>query len=186
MLTQLLIAMGLNFDTFSVTIVEGSKTKKNSIWTALKVGFCFALGQSGMLLIGSFLGIGFEHIIANLDHWVAFILLGIVGLRMIFISDFKTEKEKPHKITLKKLAPLVVATSIDALIVGVSTAFLKGSITSYIVFVWLVTYIAAFMGFYMGKKLRLICKDNVKVIGGIILIGIGVKTLIQHIFFGGL
>ena len=139
-----------------------------------------------MALIGFFSGFGFKLLVINLDHWVAFILLLVIGLKLIYESRYSENKNtKKSIINYKALFILVVATSIDALIIGITLALIKESIVENILIIGLLTFIVSFAGFYAGKKLKTICKNRTKIIGGLILIGIGLKTLLQHLFFGG-
>ncbi|MCX6730928.1 MAG: manganese efflux pump [Candidatus Roizmanbacteria bacterium] len=186
MITSFLIAIGLNFDTFSVSIVEGSQFVKPSLKDACKVGALFGIGQAGMALLGVILGLGFKLIITNIDHWIAFLLLSFIGGKLIHESWNKDEcDQRKIAINLRTLTPLVIATSIDAATVGITLAFIDNSIISTIITIGVVTFYVAFIGFYQGNKLRKYCKNNVKIIGGLILICIGIKILIQHLFFGG-
>ncbi|MCX6732722.1 MAG: manganese efflux pump MntP family protein [Candidatus Roizmanbacteria bacterium] len=186
MITSFLIAIGLNFDTFSVSVVEGSQFIKPSIKDSLKVGVYFGIGQAGMALLGVILGLGFKLIITNIDHWIAFLLLSLIGGKLIHesLSGDVCDKKK-IAINFHSLAPLVIATSIDAAAVGITLAFINASILSTIAMIGIITFCVAFLGFYEGYVLRKFCKNNVKIIGGAILISIGIKILIEHLFFGG-
>jgi putative Mn2+ efflux pump MntP len=186
MIVSLLIAIGLNFDTFSVAIVEGSQTQKQSIKDSIKVGLFFGFGQAFMALLGIILGLGFKIFITNIDHWVAFILLSFIGGKLIYESNNKENCErKTSEINFSSLLPLVVATSIDAVAVGITLAFIDRSFITTILLIGTVTFLASFFGYYCGKEFKKICKTKVKTIGGLILIFIGLKILIQHLFFGG-
>jgi putative Mn2+ efflux pump MntP len=186
MIIPILIALSLNFDTFSVTVVEGAQAVRPSIKNALKVSVIFGLAQALFALSGALLGLGFKSLIANTDHWVAFILLLVIGTKLIKES-FQKEKceSKLRRLNFRALFFLAVATSIDALIVGITFAFLKDSVTSYILVIGLVTLVVSFIGYRSGRALKKICGSKARMIGGLILIAIGVKTLIQHLYFGG-
>lgn len=184
MFTTFLIALSLNFDTFSVSVVEGAQATKPSIKDSLKVGLFFGIGQALMALFGLFVGVGFRSIIINIDHWIAFVLLSSIGGKMIY--DLRTKQGQQKVVNLlnpRSLILLVIATSIDSLIVGITFAFIKGSIVAEIITIGLVTFIVSFVGFYAGKELRIIFKSKIKIIGGLILIAIGIKILIEHLFF---
>ena len=184
MVLSILIAIGLNFDTFSVAIVEGSRKIKSSITNSLKVGVFFGIGQGIMALSGSLLGVSFKFIIMNVDHWVAFILLSFIGGKLIIESkEDRTVHIKTHTVDYKSLSLLVVATSIDALVVGITLAFISNSIITDVSIISVITFIISFIGYHSGGKLKKLCKNNTKVIGGLILISIGIKILLQHLFF---
>jgi len=186
MLVSILVALGLNFDTFSIAIVEGSQISKPSIRKSLEVGVFFGLGQAFMAFLGSLLGIGFKLVIINIDHWIAFILLSFIGGKLILDSKKKSEDvQQTHITNIKSIFLLVIATSIDALVIGITLVFIKGSIFFDILSIGIVTFIVSSFGFYFGNKLKKIFKNNVKVVGGLILVMIGIKILVQHIFFGG-
>ena len=180
MLTSLLLAISLNFDTFSVAIVEGSQALKLSIKDSLRVGLFFGIGQALMALIGVFLGIGFKLIIINIDHWIAFVLLSMIGGKLINESNHKEEQGKLKKLSL---VLLIIATSIDAVAIGITLAFINESVLITIISIGVITFLVSFFGYYFGKKLGKFCKNRVKLIGGIVLIGIGIRILIQHLFF---
>ncbi|MDO8610525.1 MAG: manganese efflux pump MntP family protein [bacterium] len=185
MFTSILIAIGLNFDTFSVAIVEGSQTLKSSTKNSFKVGLFFGIGQAFMALIGVFLGLGFKLIITNIDHWIAFVLLCFVGGKLIYDSIKQNNCIKLKKsINLVSLFSLVVATSIDAVSVGITFAFMNESIATTILLIGVITFVVSFFGYYFGKGFEKFCKSKIKIIGGLILMFIGFKILIQHLFFG--
>lgn len=186
MVTSILIAISLNFDTFSVAIVEGSQVIKTSIKNSLKVGLFFGIGQAFMTLLGAFLGLGFKLFIVNIDHWIAFTLLSFVGGKLINESKQKISNKKlKNTLNINLLLPLVVATSIDAVAVGITLAFINDSIITTIVLIGVITFFASFIGYHYGKEFGKFCKSKVKIVGGLILIVIGIKILVQHVFFGG-
>ncbi len=184
MIVSILIAIGLNFDTFSVAIVEGSQMARVSIKNSFKVGIFFGIGQALMALLGVLLGLSFNLIISNIDHWVAFLLLSTIGIKLILESRQKENSIK-HKnaLRLQTLFPLVIATSIDAVAVGITLAFIHSSIIQSIITIGIITFFASFIGYYSGKELRKVFKSRVKIIGGLILISIGIKILVEHLFF---
>lgn len=182
MLTSILIALSLNFDTLSVAIIEGAQTNNPTFRQSLRIGLFFGIGQALMALLGALLGIGFKTVIANIDHWVAFFLLSFVGGKMIYdLKNKKGNKKMTNLLDNKSLIILVIATSIDALIIGITFAFLKQSILYDIFIIGMISFIASFTGFHTGEKLRLIFRNKIKIIGGIMLILIGIKILIEHI-----
>lgn len=186
MLIPFLIALSLNFDTFSVSVVEGSRVRKPVFPTTFKVAFVFGSVQGLFALLGAVLGLGFKTIVANTDHWIAFILLCLIGGKLIRESFGKPDcTSKLQKSDIRSIVVLAVATSIDSLIVGITIAFLQDKIALYTVIIGLVTFAVSFIGYRCGRGLKKICGNNARIIGGIILIAIGIKTLIQHLYFGG-
>lgn len=181
MLTSFLIALSLNFDTFSVAIVEGAEANKPSLKQSLRIGLFFGFGQALMALFGAIFGLGFKTIISIIDHWIAFFLLSIVGGKMIY--EIEKKGKTSDLLCTQTLIGLVIATSIDALIIGITFAFLKQSILFSVIMIGFVSFIVSFIGYYLGEELRLIFRNKIKIIGGLILIAIGIKILIQHLFF---
>jgi len=181
MIMSFLIAIGLNFDTFSVAVVEGAEVEKPKIYDAFIIGICFSIGQAGLALVGSFIGVGFSSFITTIDHWIAFILLSVIGGKTIIESSRGHYKHSIDLLHVWSIFPLVLATSIDALAVGVTFAFFKNAILQNIITIALVTFIISFLGFYTGRKLKRIIGHNITIIGGLILIGIGIKILIEHL-----
>lgn len=188
MLVPIFIAFSLNFDTFSVSIVEGAQaTHKPTIIKSLKVAFIFATVQVLLAYLGALLGMGFKTFITNTDHWIAFLLLSAIGIKMIKESLQKEncESKTNSSTNFNSLVFLAIATSIDALIVGITIAFMKESTISYMLSIGIITFFVSYFGYHSGRGLKKICGNHVKAIGGLILIVIGLKTLIQHLFFGG-
>lgn len=179
MLSLFLIALSLNFDTFSVAIVEGAEAKRRSFKQSLRIGLYFGIGQAMMALLGAIFGLGFQTIISDIDHWIAFFLLSAVGGKMIY--EFDKKDKSSDSLCAKTLICLVVATSIDALIIGITFAFLKQSIVTSVIIIGLISFIASFTGYFLGDKLKLVFRNKIKIIGGIILILLGIKILIEHL-----
>jgi putative Mn2+ efflux pump MntP len=150
---------------------------KHSAATALWFGGFQAL----MPLIGYFLGISFADFVANVDHWIAFVLLGIIGSNMIKESFSKDECEYSPDFSAKAMFPLAVATSIDALAIGVSFAFLQVNIWKAILFIGLTTGAFSAVGVWIGKWFGCRYKSKAEFAGGFILVAMGVKILIEHI-----
>ncbi|MDE6580571.1 MAG: manganese efflux pump MntP family protein [Ruminiclostridium sp.] len=194
MIELLLIAVGLSMDAFAVSIGNGLSMKKSSPKAALAIALSFGLFQAGMPLSGYFLGSTFEDIIKEFDHFIALIFLGFIGGKMIFdgIKELRAKKrgeeeeEKPLKLSSGTLMIQAVATSIDALIVGVSFAALPDvNIWAAVVLIGLTTFTISLVGVFFGKKFGQLLGSKAEVFGGIILVGIGLKVFIEHIFFGG-
>jgi len=179
--TILIIAVGLGMDAFSVAIGIGAASRTFSMGSALRLSFHFGIFQFLMPVAGWFSGMTIADMIANYDHWIAFVLLAYVGGKMV-MESFRQE-EKIHKTDPTKgwsLAMLSVATSIDALAVGLSFAFLKLPIFFPSIIIGIVAFIMTMAGMIFGKKLGRVMGKKVEIIGGFILIAIGVKILIEH------
>ncbi len=187
-----LLALGLCFDTFAVTLSGGIcmniKFKCSQI---VKIILCFAIFQAGFTLIGWVLGFGLSTYINKFDHWIAFILLSYIGGKMILESIKKGETcycdegGKTNLLSLKQLVLLSIATSIDALAVGISIALIKISsfkVAIGIVMIFGVTAIAAYAGLLSGSRVGVKFGKRSELIGGIILIAIGIKILVEHLF----
>lgn len=190
----LLIAVGLSMDAFAVSIGNGLSMKKSSPKAALAIAFSFGLFQAGMPLAGYFLGSAFEDVIREFDHFIALIFLGFIGGKMIFdgIKELRAKKkgeeeeEKPFRLSFGTLMIQAIATSIDALIVGVSFAALPDvNIWAAVSLIGLTTFAISLVGVFFGKKFGQLLGSKAEVLGGIILVGIGLKVFIEHIFFGG-
>jgi putative Mn2+ efflux pump MntP len=178
----LIIAIGLGMDAFSVAIGVGAVSRTVSLGPVFRLSIHFGLFQTLMPVAGWFAGMTVAHIIAGYDHWVAFGLLAYVGGKMMMAS-FRRE-ENVHKTDPTKgwtLILLSVATSIDALAVGLSFAFLKIPILYPSIIIGLVAFGMTMIGMIFGKKLGKVMGKKVEMIGGIILIGIGVKILMEHL-----
>jgi putative Mn2+ efflux pump MntP len=178
----LFIAFGLAADCFAVSvsgnIMMQHITPLKIARTAVAFGFC----QAVMPVIGWLIGRNLVTIVADYDHWVAFVLLLFVGGKMIWESFKPNENNRTIDITSGlTLITLAVATSIDALVVGLSFAFLKINISIAAVTIGLVACIITILGFMLGKRLGGLIGKRAEAIGGIVLIGIGVKILLSHI-----
>jgi manganese efflux pump family protein len=180
-LTVLLISVGLAMDTLAVSIVKGMAISRNRRRTALTLGIFFGGFQMLMPAIGWFVGATFEEIIAGVDHWIAFGLLAFIGLKMIYDSTKKDGDGQEETLKLYSVLTLAVATSIDALMVGLSFAFLSFSIVEPILVIGLVTFLLSVIGFYFGCGLGRVFGSRMKLVGGIILIAIGLRLLLEHI-----
>ncbi|MGQ9623866.1 MAG: manganese efflux pump MntP [Candidatus Bathycorpusculaceae bacterium] len=179
-LTLLAIAISLALDAFSVSIASGIETKNQKRSVALKMATSFGAFQAIMPLIGWFAGLELLNLISGFDHWAAFIILGVIGLRMIY-EAIKQEKPQKKQLNLYTLLFLSVATSIDALAAGLSFAFLKISIFMAITVIGAVTFTLSFFGASFGTKLGDTFSNKLAVAGGLILIIIGIKIVIEHL-----
>jgi putative Mn2+ efflux pump MntP len=182
-LTIVLIAFGLAMDAFAVSIANGMTIKSNRKKAALITAVFFGGFQMLMPVIGWAIGLSLQSIITAVDHWIAFGLLAFIGAKMIY-EALKNNGEEDGEKTLKMhtLLTLSVATSIDALMVGLSFAFLQTSILLPVVAIGIVTFTLAFAGFYFGGYLGKTFGHRIEILGGLILIAIGVKILVEHLF----
>lgn len=176
-----LIGLGLAMDAFAVSICKGLSLKKLSIKKAIIVGLYFGIFQGGMPLIGYFLGSTFESLITQIDHWVAFLLLLFIGGNMIKESLSKECDISDDKVDFKTMLPLAIATSIDALAVGITFAFLKVNIVVAVLIIGVVTFVLSFVGVILGKKVGCKYKNRAEFVGGLILILMGLKILLEHL-----
>ncbi|MCP9612325.1 manganese efflux pump MntP [Coprobacter tertius] len=181
----LLLAIGLSMDCFAVSLTMGTVMHPLRWKKVLKVSAFFGIFQGGMPLIGWWLGHGFRRYIESYDHWIAFTLLLFLGGKMIYEGS-KREEDRPvcfDPTCTRTLIGLSVATSIDALAVGISFAFLNMNMCIPTLIITFTTIIISLIGQYIGKCFGRRLKTGAEVIGGIILILIGVKILIEHLYF---
>lgn len=184
----LILAIGLAMDAFAVAVCKGLSVKKISVKHPVIVGLYFGVFQAVMPMIGYFLGKQFSDKINAIDHWVAFILLGIIGANMIkgAIKEEKEDecvscKEVDNSLNVKEMLVLSVATSIDALAVGITFAFLKVNILMATSFIGVVTFLISAAGVMIGNIFGGKLKSKAEMAGGIILICLGTKILLQHL-----
>lgn len=177
------IAVGLSMDAFAVSICKGLSMQKMSWKKALVVGLYFGGFQAGMPLLGYFLGSRFQEKIMAFDHWIAFILLCLIGVNMIRESFSREEEQTDASVSVRSMVPLAVATSIDALAVGVTFAFLRVEIVPAVSFIGIVTLLLSMVGVKVGNVFGSRYKSRAELAGGIILVLMGVKILIEHLFF---
>ena len=181
-LSLLLIAFGLAMDAFAVSISNGITIKHQRTNHALRIGIFFGSFQALMPLIGWSAGLTLRDLISGVDHWIAFGLLSLIGCKMIYESTkMDAQKKETFSLSLWMLLMLSIATSIDALAVGISFAFLNISIVTPIIVIGTVTFMLSFLGVLIGNKAGHFFERKIEVIGGLILIGIGVKILIGHL-----
>jgi putative Mn2+ efflux pump MntP len=180
-LTVGLIAVGLAMDCFAVSLCKGLATKVGRTKTVFQMAFFFGVFQAGMPLIGFAAGIYLLDIISGYDHWIAFGLLGAVGSKMLWEAYRSEGTESCGSLGLRELLVLSVATSIDALAVGLSFAFMKMPILFAAGIIGVVSFLFSLMGFFLGKKAGERFGGYAEIAGGLILIGIGVKILSEHL-----
>lgn len=178
----LLIAVGLSMDAFAVSICKGLATKKVGVKHMLIVGLWFGGFQALMPLIGYFLGSTFEEYITRFDHWVAFVLLALIGGNMIRGALSGEEEKANDSLGVREMLTLAVATSIDALAVGVTFALLPGvNIAAAVSFIGVITFVISAAGIKVGNAFGTKCKSKAELAGGVILILIGLKILLEHL-----
>lgn len=181
-LTFLLIGIGLSFDTFAVSVSFGILKREIHFRQACLVAFCLAFFQALFPVIGWLIGMSVKNLIARLDHWIAFGLLVLIGARMIYEGLREVEQRKDFDpMKLGVLIGLSVATSIDALVVGLSFGFLETHILLPAAVIGSVTFIAAMLGMLFGKNISGKKSHRSIILGGIILILIGGKILLEHL-----
>ncbi len=176
-----IIAVGLSADAFAVSVCKGLSVPKLRSENIFVTGLYFGGFQALMPFLGFWLGNSFSSLIVNFDHWIAFILLGVIGFNMIRESRECAEKIE-GAFNFKAMLPLAIATSIDALAVGITFAFLKVKITGAISLIGITTFILSCIGVIIGNKFGGRYKSKAELTGGIVLILMGIKILIEHTF----
>ena len=176
------IAVGLSMDAFAVSICKGLSVKQVKPKHALTCGIYFGGFQALMPLIGYLLGVNFQAMIESVDHWIAFILLGIIGGNMVKEALSKEEDEcLDCRFSPAAMLPMAVATSIDALAVGVSFAFLKVDIVPAVSFIGVITFVLSAIGVKVGNVFGTKYKSKAEFFGGVVLILMGCKILLEHL-----
>jgi putative Mn2+ efflux pump MntP len=180
-----LIAVGLSMDAFAVSVCKGLAMPKCTFKKAAIVGLWFGGFQALMPAIGYILGAQFQEAIASIDHWIAFVLLALIGGNMVHEALDNDEEEADASLDVKTMFLLAVATSIDALAIGITFAFLKVSIIPAVCFIGIVTFIISFAGVKIGNVFGARYKNKAEIVGGVILILLGLKILLDHLGFLG-
>ena len=180
-ISLLLIAFSLAMDAFAVSLSAGFSSKNIYFRKAFFLALTFGVFQAIMPLIGWIWGLSIRDWIEPVDHWIAFLLLGGIGVNMIREAFSPDEEEKRDYFSFRSLMTLGLATSIDALAVGISLALLPVNISLAVGLIGIVTGVFCFLGVYIGKRFGHILWNKAEIIGGLILIGIGTKILIEHI-----
>lgn len=178
----LLLGVSLSMDAFAVSICKGLSMKKINWKKAIIIGIYFGIFQALMPAIGYFLGSTFESFVTNIDHWIAFILLALIGGNMIkeAFSEKETESYNDN-VDFKTMVVLAIATSIDALAVGITFAFLNVNLLLAISLIGITTFIISLLGVKLGNKFGSKYEKKAQITGGIILIIIGLKILLEHL-----
>ena len=181
LLTLFVTAVGLSMDAFAVAICKGLAMKKLSWKKTLIIGLWFGGFQALMPTTGYLLGKRFEHYVTAIDHWIAFVLLVLIGANMVKESFSKEEESSNDSVDFKTMFLLAIATSIDALAVGVTYAFLQVRIVPAVSFIGIITFTLSIIGVKIGNVFGLKYKSKAELTGGIILIVMGIKILLEHL-----
>ena len=178
-----LIAVGLSMDAFAVSICKGLSVPKLKGRHMLITGLYFGGFQALMPLIGWLLGIRFQSMIESIDHWIAFVLLALIGGNMIREALSASEDKQNDLFTFKAMLPLAIATSIDALAIGVAFAFLNVQIGWAVAFIGIITFTLSAIGVKIGNLFGAKFEKPAEIVGGIVLILLGLKILLEHLGF---
>ena len=182
MLSVIAIAVGLAMDTFAVSIVTGAAYKQLHIRHTLRMAGFFGGFQAFMPVVGYLAGLTVRQYVSNYDHWIAFGILAAVGLKMIYESfKIKEERKTPNPANLLVVLALAVATSIDALAVGITISLITHAIALAVIIIGVVTFGLSFAGVYIGKKFGHFFEGGIEIIGGLVLIALGLKIVLQHV-----
>lgn len=181
LLTLLTLAVGLAMDAFAVSICKGLAMREKVLKKGIIVGLWFGGFQALMPTIGFFLGTQFKDQITSIDHWIAFVLLGLIGINMVKEALSNDEEQADDSIAVKEMFMLAVATSIDALAVGITFAFLNVHIVSAASMIGVCTFLISFAGVKIGNIFGTKYKSKAELTGGIILILLGFKILFEHL-----
>jgi putative Mn2+ efflux pump MntP len=176
-----LIAFGLAMDAFAVSVTSGIAVTHQRRRRALTIASFFGGFQMLMPVIGWAAGLGVKELIVGVDHWIAFGLLAIIGFKMIYDSAKRINGEENNQLGIHILLALSIATSIDAFVVGLSFAFTQTFIITPIIMIGIVTCALSLTGFFFGNTVGQFLGNKVKAIGGLILIGIGIRILLEHL-----
>lgn len=178
-----LIAVGLSMDAFAVSVCKGLSTPRVRAGNMLVTGLWFGFFQALMPAAGYLLGVRFSSLIQSVDHWITFVLLSFIGANMIreALKDEEEDDDNCASYSVKVMFPLAVATSIDALAVGVSFAFLSVDIAPAVVFIGLCTFVLSAAGVKIGAVFGSRFKNRAEILGGVILILMGLKILLEHL-----
>ena len=177
----IILAIGLSFDSFAVSICSGVAVRKIVFWNAVKIALSMAVFQASFPLIGWLIGHGVKSYVEAYDHWFAFLLLMVMGGKMIYDSIRKEDNsEKLKNLKFATIIALSIATSIDAFVVGISFGFIEINILLAAIIIGSVTFFASMIGILFGKKSSGKLGKHANLAGGLILIGIGAKILIEH------
>ncbi|AFZ43994.1 protein of unknown function DUF204 [Halothece sp. PCC 7418] len=179
LLTISLMGVGLAADALAVSLTSGLLIQRIKINKALKIALFFGIFQTLMPIFGWMMGLGFREFVSAIAHWIAFFLLGWLGGNMIY-EALKDEEEEPfNPLDNSTLLGLAIATSIDALAAGVGLSVIKMSLPLTVSLIGLITFILCFFGVFIGHRFGHWCQGKVEILGGLILMGIGTKILVE-------
>ncbi len=180
----IIIAVGLAMDAFAVSIVSGAAYKQLKLKHTLRIALFFGGFQALMPLVGSLAGLSIKKYIEGFDHWIVFGILSAIGAKMIYES-FKigTEGQSFDPSNISTLLVLSVATSIDALAVGITLSLITSPIITAVIIIGSVTFVLSYFGVSVGRKIGHFFESKIEALGGLFLIALGLKILIQHLFF---
>ena len=184
LLELLAIAVGLSMDAFTVAICKGLGMSRMNVRQALVIAFAFGGFQALMPLIGWFVGAQFAQSVAAVDHWIAFVLLAFIGGKMLWDAFHDSDDDEAAvdaPLDLRELLMMAVATSIDALAVGVTLAFLQVDVVFSALFIGVTTFVISFAGVFVGHAFGSRWEKPSTIAGGVILIAIGTKILVEHL-----
>ena len=176
-----LIAVGLSMDAFAVSVCKGLSVRKATVKHALCVGLYFGGFQALMPLIGYLLGTQFESVITSVDHWIAFGLLAFIGGNMIREALGREEEKLDDSFSFRTMMTLAVATSIDALAMGVTFAFLRVDIVPAVLLIGATTFVLSAVGLKVGNVFGAKYKARAELFGGVVLVLMGLKILLEHL-----
>ena len=176
-----LLGIGLAMDAFAVSICKGLSMKKMNWKNTIIIALYFGIFQALMPVIGYFLGTTFEGLVTKFDHWIAFALLLAIGGSMIKEAFSKDEENKNDKVDFKTMSVLALATSIDALAVGITFAFFEVNVLLAVTIIGLITFIISIIGVKIGNRFGDKYQSKAELMGGIILILLGIKILLEHL-----
>ena len=180
--TIFIIAVSLSLDALAVSVAGGIKSRHASWKDAVKVGIFFGGFQAGMPLLGWLMGVGLRSLLVNVSGWIAFVLLSLIGLHMIkeaLTADNEDDKKIKSLLHTKVLLLMAVATSIDALVVGVTLSLVGLPLLVSVAVIGITTFVISVLGFQFGKKLGSFFTGKIEIVGGLGLIGIGLKILLS-------
>lgn len=177
----IVLSIGLGMDAFAVSICKGVSFKRKNFKKSIIVASYMGIFQALMPVIGYFLGISFADKITSIDHWVAFILLLVIGIKMLKESLNKEKEIVNDSVDIKEMLVLAVATSIDALAVGITFSFLNVNLWIAITLIGTITFILSFIGTKIGNLFGDKYEKKAELVGGLILILLGIKILLEHL-----
>jgi manganese efflux pump family protein len=185
LLTVVIIGIGLAMDAFAVSVAAGAGYRQLRIRHALRMAAFFGAFQAIMPVLGWLAGLSFREAIEAYDHWVAFVILTAIGLKMFYEAFKIKQAENPsNPANLAVLLTLSIATSIDALAVGITLSLITDAIAGAVIIIGLITFALSLLGCSIGKRLGHLFENKIEIVGGCILIAIGIKILLEHFAAG--